>query len=152
MNKKSYYEVKDKFYNETFNGKTYGRITNNIIADLMLLKKDYPELTGISKDAMYNLVKGVEVFGVTFQYDNEKTNRIDWSVEISEYKKPKPLPEGKTPLSLDMMPKYAFIGKIGEILVLVNFNIKNDKLRNSIINILKKNGAEEKDINLLVYH
>ena len=145
---KIFYKVNDSFYTEKHNSQTYGEIANNIIKDLIALKTKFPELKGISQNGDYNLVKGVEVFGVTFQYNDAETGKIEWSVDISKYKKPE-LPEGKTPLSLDMLPDYAFIGKIGEMLVVLDFNTDNNKLKNEIISILKKNGAVEQDKRIL---
>ena len=137
---KNFYEVDNPFFNKKYNNKTYGKITNSIIKDLIALKEKFPGLTAIDSEARYNLVKGTENFLVTFQYNNPKTGAIDWSVEMKEYKKPQ-LPEGKTPITLDMLPDYAFLGKIGDILVTLEFKTNSTKIKNEIISILKKHGA-----------
>ena len=145
---KVFYKVNDSFYKQTYNGKTYGEISNKIIADLVNLKTKFPELTAIDSEARYNLVKGTENFSVTFQYNNPKTQKIEWSVEMREYQTPD-TPEGKTPITQDMLPDYAFLGKIKNMLVIFDMKTNNAKLKTEIVSILKKDGAVAQDKRIL---
>ncbi len=149
MTEKKYYETTDQFSNQTYDGKTYGQTANNIIGGLIDLKKEFPQLTEISENARYNLNKSGDVFRAVFEYNNKNTGRIDWSVEMTEYK-PGNLPEGKIPPTLDMVPDYAFIGKIGDMLVLFNFGTGDEEIKNSIIDILKNSGALEQNKEILL--
>jgi len=144
-----YYETSDPFFNQKQSGKTYGQIANAIIGELAGLKKDFPELTGIYDNPDYNLTKSLDAFRVVFQYNDTKAGGILWSVELEKYERPT-LPEGKTPLPPEMMPDYDFIGKIGDMLVLVSFKEENDQVKNRIIEILKQNGAVEQDKSILI--
>ncbi len=143
-----FYNSKSAFFNKKFNNKTYGEIANNIIADLIALKIKFPELTAIDSEARHNLAKGTEDFLVTFEYNNPKTRAIDWFVQMKEYRKSQ-LPEGKTPQTEDMLPDYAFLGKIQDMLIIFDFKPKNPKLKNKIISILKKNNAIKQDKRIL---
>ncbi len=149
MTEKTFYETADPFFYQDYNGKTYGQIANSIIGDLVDLKKDLPQLTEISEDARYNLNKSGDVFRVVFEYNNKDTGRIDWSVEMTEYK-PNTLPEGKIPLTLDMVPDYTFIGKIGGAVVTFDFKNGDGKIKDKIIDILKNNGAVEQNKDILL--
>jgi len=144
----NFYEVNDPFFNKKYNNKTYGQIANDIISNLVALKIKFRGLTAIDSEARYNLVKGLDKFGVTFQYNNPKTQKIEWYIKLSEYKKPE-TPEGKTPLTLDMLPDYSFLGKIGAMLVIFDFKTNSTKVKKEIISLLKKNGAVKQDKRIL---